>query len=134
MLENTHLYREIHEQPAALARLLSAGREAIECLVAAMRAREVCHVVIAARGTSDNAASSWLIPCTGCVRIIRKNLRSRPTTRQHLTSAWTLSTLVIMGVPLGWFTAGYGNFTRGSPLQQFRPKSIQHPKCDNILV
>jgi len=55
MLEHTHLYREIHEQPAALTRLLSAGREAIERLVAAMRARDVCHVVIAARGTSDNA-------------------------------------------------------------------------------
>lgn len=45
MLKNTHLYREIHEQPAALEGLLSAGREAIECLVAARRARCVprCH-------------------------------------------------------------------------------------------
>ena len=54
-MENSCLHREIHEQHVVLERLLSAGREAIERLVAAMRARDVCHVVIAARGTSDNA-------------------------------------------------------------------------------
>ena len=50
MLENTHLYREIHAQPTALERLLSAGRDPVERLVRAVRERDVCHVVIAARG------------------------------------------------------------------------------------
>ncbi|MCX7852434.1 MAG: SIS domain-containing protein [Caldilineales bacterium] len=51
-----HLYREIHEQPEVLARLLENGRIVADRLAAAMRARQIDHVIIAARGTSDNAA------------------------------------------------------------------------------
>jgi glucosamine--fructose-6-phosphate aminotransferase (isomerizing) len=52
-----HLEREIGEQPAALAGLLAAGRGEVEAIAAALRARgAVEFVVIAARGTSDNAA------------------------------------------------------------------------------
>jgi len=56
MITKTHLYQEIHEQPTVLATLLSAERESSEQLAAAMRARDIDHVIIAARGTSDNAA------------------------------------------------------------------------------
>lgn len=56
MLVDTDLYREINEQPEALDRLLSGGRSTVEALAAAIRDRDVSHVVIAARGTSDNAA------------------------------------------------------------------------------
>jgi glucosamine--fructose-6-phosphate aminotransferase (isomerizing) len=52
----THLYREIHEQPEVLTRLLVNGRSVADRLAAAMRRREIDHVIIAARGTSDNAA------------------------------------------------------------------------------
>ncbi len=55
MLESTHLYREIHEQPQVLTRLLDQERTAVEQLAAAWRAQDVDHVVIAARGSSDNA-------------------------------------------------------------------------------
>jgi glucosamine--fructose-6-phosphate aminotransferase (isomerizing) len=55
-LEGTHLHREIHEQPAVVARLLREGRDAVAGLAAAIAARGISHVVIAARGTSDNAA------------------------------------------------------------------------------
>ena len=55
MLENSFLYREIHEQPAALAALLSAERANAERLVADLRSRRITHGSIAARGTSDNA-------------------------------------------------------------------------------
>ncbi len=55
MLEQTHLYKEIHQQPSVLAELLQAERATIEKLAAAIRARDISHVVIAARGTSDNA-------------------------------------------------------------------------------
>ncbi|MFO7683037.1 MAG: SIS domain-containing protein [Chloroflexota bacterium] len=55
MLEQTYLYKEIHQQPSVLAELLQAERETIEKLAAAIRARDISHVVIAARGTSDNA-------------------------------------------------------------------------------
>jgi glucosamine--fructose-6-phosphate aminotransferase (isomerizing) len=52
-----HLAREIAEQPAALARLLAAEREPTRSLAAALRARgPFAFVLIAARGTSDNAA------------------------------------------------------------------------------
>jgi glucosamine--fructose-6-phosphate aminotransferase (isomerizing) len=49
------LAEEIREQPAALERLLATTR-AIERVAAAVRERDVDHIVIAARGTSDHAA------------------------------------------------------------------------------
>ena len=55
-LKTTHLYREIHEQPAVLARLLLEERQTAAALAAEIKRRDISHVVIAARGTSDNAA------------------------------------------------------------------------------
>jgi glucosamine--fructose-6-phosphate aminotransferase (isomerizing) len=55
-LERTLLYREIHEQPDVIARLLERQRGAVGELAAAIGRRRITHVVIAARGTSDNAA------------------------------------------------------------------------------
>lgn len=55
-LEESHLYREIHEQPEVPAQLLQAERETARALAAEIRQRGIGHVVIAARGTSDNAA------------------------------------------------------------------------------
>jgi glucosamine--fructose-6-phosphate aminotransferase (isomerizing) len=55
MLTESYLYREIHEQPAVLSRLLEREREAISQLAQLIRQRAITHVVIAARGTSDNA-------------------------------------------------------------------------------
>ena len=54
-LETTHLYQEIHEQPAVLQRLLETQKETIKELAQAIRQRDISHVIIAARGTSDNA-------------------------------------------------------------------------------
>lgn len=54
-LTSTHVYREIHEQPEVLARLLSAERPTAEALAAEIKRRAIQYVVIAARGTSDNA-------------------------------------------------------------------------------
>jgi glucosamine--fructose-6-phosphate aminotransferase (isomerizing) len=47
---------EILEQPAVASRLLSAAHEPIARIAAAVRERDLDHVVIAARGTSDHAA------------------------------------------------------------------------------
>ena len=55
-IEDTFLYREIHEQPQVLARLLEAEQATARELAAEIRRREIGQVVIAARGTSDNAA------------------------------------------------------------------------------
>ncbi|MFN8454649.1 MAG: SIS domain-containing protein [Anaerolineae bacterium] len=55
MVTQSHLYREIHEQPEVLRRLLVQEEEVIHSLAAAMQARDITYVVIAARGTSDNA-------------------------------------------------------------------------------
>lgn len=52
----TRLHREIHEQPAVIERLLREQRGATLDLARAIRTRDVTHVVVAARGTSDNAA------------------------------------------------------------------------------
>lgn len=54
-LTDTHLYREIHEQPNVLAELLSAEAGPAAELAAQITARDIDHVIIAARGTSDNA-------------------------------------------------------------------------------
>lgn len=54
-IEQSFLYREIHQQPDVLAKLLAAERATITALAEAIRAREISQVVIAARGTSDNA-------------------------------------------------------------------------------
>ena len=55
MLENTHTYREIHEQPQVLSRLLEQEERTVAELAEAVQTRQVSHMVIAARGTSDNA-------------------------------------------------------------------------------
>ncbi len=47
---------ELREQPAVLARLLERGRDTAEAIADAVRARDVRFAVLAARGSSDNAA------------------------------------------------------------------------------
>jgi glucosamine--fructose-6-phosphate aminotransferase (isomerizing) len=49
------LHAEIHEQPAALARLLATRSAAAREIARAIRAHDVRWVLLAARGTSDNA-------------------------------------------------------------------------------
>src|SRR5262245_36241746 len=48
--------REIHEQPAAMARLLERGRAAVEDAAKQIRKFKPAFAVLAARGSSDNAA------------------------------------------------------------------------------
>jgi len=54
-IEGTHLYREIHEQPKVIRKLVTNQQEPIEELARQIKARGIKHVFIAARGTSDNA-------------------------------------------------------------------------------
>lgn len=49
------LEREIHEQPDVLDRLLASQGSAIRAIADRIRARDIRHVFLAARGTSDNA-------------------------------------------------------------------------------
>ena len=51
------LLSEINEQPAALERALTGGKDAIVELVTQIKKRDVRYVILAARGTSDNAAT-----------------------------------------------------------------------------
>ncbi len=51
----SYLEQEIHEQPEVLARLLAAEVENAHRLAAAIRGRRIQYLMIAARGTSDNA-------------------------------------------------------------------------------
>ncbi len=50
------LQQEIHEQPIALERFLTDQATTADELVHALRLRDIQYVLIAARGTSDNAA------------------------------------------------------------------------------
>jgi glucosamine--fructose-6-phosphate aminotransferase (isomerizing) len=63
MLTETRLYQEIHHQPAVLAGLIDRQLANAKALAAEMCQRGVQLVVIAARGTSDNAAryASYLL-------------------------------------------------------------------------
>lgn len=56
MIETSNLYREIHEQSAVVARFLQEEWDPVCRLVDGFRRSELHHVVIAARGASDNAA------------------------------------------------------------------------------
>ena len=56
MINESFLYQEIHQQPQAIQRLFEAEWSDVNALARAIREREITHVVIAARGTSDNAA------------------------------------------------------------------------------
>lgn len=49
------LHDEIHEQPAVLARLLAAQADRVREIARELRAHDVRWVLLAARGTSDNA-------------------------------------------------------------------------------
>lgn len=55
-LTSTHLHSEIHEQPNVIEELLGSEQTTAQELAAAIRSRAIDHIVIAARGTSDNAA------------------------------------------------------------------------------
>ncbi|MFO7696547.1 MAG: glucosamine--fructose-6-phosphate aminotransferase, partial [Anaerolineae bacterium] len=50
------LEKEIHQQPEVLRTLLEQETENVCCIAADIRARAIKQVIIAARGTSDNAA------------------------------------------------------------------------------
>lgn len=56
-MTDTQLYREIHEQPAALQRFLDAESANVAKIAATLRRADIKYVTIAARGTSDNAAT-----------------------------------------------------------------------------
>lgn len=55
MIESSYLYKEIFEQPAVMSDLLSSEWAAVSKLAQAIQDKNIKHVVIAARGTSDNA-------------------------------------------------------------------------------
>jgi glutamine---fructose-6-phosphate transaminase (isomerizing) len=55
VLEQSHLYQEIYEQPAVLRNLIDREHGVLRRLAAAIQGRQIEYVVIAARGTSDNA-------------------------------------------------------------------------------
>jgi len=54
-IEETHLYQEIHQQPAVIRNLVSKIQKPIMELAKKIKALDIKHVFIAARGTSDNA-------------------------------------------------------------------------------
>ncbi|MDM8519106.1 SIS domain-containing protein [Anaerolineales bacterium HSG6] len=56
MTINSHLHKEIHQQPEVLQTLLNNERDVVQQLATAIKERDITHVIIAARGTSDNAA------------------------------------------------------------------------------
>lgn len=53
----SNLHREIHEQPEVLSRLFEKESDAVARLAKKWRDRNIEYVTIAARGSSDNAAS-----------------------------------------------------------------------------
>lgn len=56
MLENTLMWQEIHEEPAALRRCLAANGPAVREAADLLNRRQIRHILLTARGTSDHAA------------------------------------------------------------------------------
>jgi glucosamine--fructose-6-phosphate aminotransferase (isomerizing) len=56
MIKQSHLFQEIYEQPKVLNQVLERESTVIGHLAEVIKQRQITHVVIAARGTSDNAA------------------------------------------------------------------------------
>lgn len=54
-IQDSHLYQEIHQQPALIRNLIDHTQDNINALAKEVLARGIKHVFIAARGTSDNA-------------------------------------------------------------------------------
>lgn len=71
MLKSSYLYREIHEQPQILARLLEHEVRTVESLADEIRHRQIQHVFIAARGSSDNAGryAQYLLGATNALPV-----------------------------------------------------------------
>ena len=90
MPHQSYLYREIHEQPVVLKKLLSGERKTIASLAAAIRQRDVQVVLIAARGTSDNAgryANYLLGALNGLPVALATPASTRSTTRPRVRNA-----------------------------------------------
>ena len=51
----SHLYQEIHQQPTVLRNILTKEIGVVRAFAAAIEARDISHILIAGRGTSDNA-------------------------------------------------------------------------------
>src|SRR5262249_27654514 len=51
------LHDEIYQQPAAMRRVLESNRATVTALARTVQERDIRCVVLAARGTSDNAAT-----------------------------------------------------------------------------
>lgn len=54
-IRNTRLYKEIHQEPDIIQKLIKKAQPAISRLAEEIRSRDIRQVFIAARGTSDNA-------------------------------------------------------------------------------
>jgi len=54
MISETFLYSEIHQQPQVLQQILEKESKAIQNFSSVIRRSNISHIVIAARGTSDN--------------------------------------------------------------------------------
>jgi len=53
----SHLYDEIQQQPEVIARLIREEEHSVAAVAAELRLRPIRYILIAARGTSDNAAT-----------------------------------------------------------------------------
>ena len=84
-LKSTHVYREIHEQPYVLARLLNEERGTVEALAAEIKRRDIQYIVIAARGTSDNAGRYAQYSARRAERAVRRPRHAEPV--HHLRRA-----------------------------------------------
>ncbi|MBN1535566.1 MAG: SIS domain-containing protein [Anaerolineales bacterium] len=93
-ITQTFLFQEINQQPETISRLISEETTAIHSLVKAVRERQITHVVIAARGTSDNAAryANYLLGAVNrlCVALATPSLFSIYKQAPHIGNALVL--------------------------------------------
>lgn len=88
--------QEVREQPESLARLLERGRSAAREAAAAIRAQDPQFAMIAARGTSDNAAryGQYLLGIQNRLAVAS----SAPSLFTHYDVALRLESAVVIGI------------------------------------
>ena len=77
-LQQTHLYREIHEQPSVVRRLLEKETATAQALADLIHGRAIDHIVIAARGTSANAGTPSFSAFSATGKRRSSDIRSTP--------------------------------------------------------
>ena len=109
----SYLEQEIHEQPEVMAQLLAGEQGTVERLAAAIRERDIQYIMVAARGTSDNAAryGQYLFGAMNAMPVAL----ATPSLFSIYGAPPRLGNALVMGISQSGQSPGYRQCPGGSP-------------------